>query len=225
MKESLKHLTNQEIIDYVKNANRYTKEEVDTAKEIIAEKELLSDEEVEVYLQAQEMESGQGDQGPVQIDEDKLQRYLEELRREENFMAAIFAGIISAIVSAILWAVITVSTGYQIGYVALAVGFIVGVTVRVVGKGMTKKFGILGALCALAGCVLGNILSVIGILAGQAEMGFFDVFSQVPISAFPSILIDTFSGMDLFFYAIALYEGYQFSFRGISEEEILEHAT
>jgi hypothetical protein len=40
----------------------------------------------------------------------------------------------------------------------------------------------------------------------------------------PEVMMDAFSPMDLLFYGIAIYEGYKFSFRQITEEELLTPA-
>jgi hypothetical protein len=38
-------------------------------------------------------------------------------------------------------------------------------------------------------------------------------------------MIDSFNGMDLFFYGIAIYEGYRFSFRNLNEDELVTNAS
>jgi hypothetical protein len=43
----------------------------------------------------------------------------------------------------------------------------------------------------------------------------------IDYSLVPQIMIDSFSPMDILFYGFALYEGYKFSFREITEGEIV----
>ncbi|NDV47515.1 hypothetical protein D0T49_10700 [Paludibacter sp. 221] len=117
------------------------------------------------------------------------------------------------LIGALLWAVITVLTNYQIGYMAVAVGFLVGYAVRLGGKGIDKVFGIVGAVLALLGCLLGNFFSQIGFIARYLEIGYFEVFSAMSFSTIMDVMIESFSPIDLLFYAIAIYEGYRFSFR------------
>jgi len=186
----------------------------------VREKELLSDEEIEAFEDAQEIEREQH----INIDENKLETYLQKLKLEQNLPMAIIAGAVASILAAILWAVITVSTGYQIGYIAIGVGFIVGLGVRLTGKGISPIFGIIGAIFALIGCAFGNLLSIVGFVAQQEGLGYFSTFLSLDWSVVPSIMSETFSAMDLLFYGFALYFGYKFSFRQISEEEIIEHA-
>jgi hypothetical protein len=125
---------------------------------------------------------------------------------------ALIGGVVAALIGAALWAVITVTTGYQIGFMAIGVGFLVGLTVGHLGKGTTQAYGIMGAVLSLAGCVIGNVLAITGFFAKSEGVPFFTVLSQLDVAAIPSVLIDTFSPIDLLFYAIAVYEGYKLSF-------------
>jgi uncharacterized membrane protein len=107
-----------------------------------------------------------------EINPQKLERYMEQLRLEQNLPMGLLGGIAATFIAAFLWAVITVVTKYQIGYMAIAVGFIVGFAVRFTGKGIDKTFGIMGAVLALAGCLIGNFFSIIGIIAGADGLGY-----------------------------------------------------
>lgn len=159
------------------------------------------------------------------IDEKKLQAYMQTLQAEENFPLAIVAAVITAFIGALLWATITVATEYQIGYMAVAIGFIVGYAVKFTGNGISQKFGILGAVFAFVGCILGNFFSIIGFVANSEGLGYFEVLGMLDYSLIPEIMGDSFSIMDLLFYGIAIYEGYRFSFRNITEEEIMANAA
>jgi hypothetical protein len=131
---------------------------------------------------------------------------------QSNLPLAILGGCVAALIGAALWAGITVTTGYQIGFMAIGVGFLVGYAVRLTGKGTTPVFGAVGALLSLAGCVVGNVLAIAGFIASDAGEPFFSVLSQIEMAMVPSMLTDTFSAIDLVFYAIAVYEGYKLSF-------------
>lgn len=65
------------------------------------------------------------------------------------------------------------STEYQIGYMAIAVGFLVGFVIRLTGKGIDKIFGISGAILAIFGCLLGNLLSNVGFIANAEGLRYF----------------------------------------------------
>jgi hypothetical protein len=146
------------------------------------------------------------------------ERY-ERLRAEQSLLIALFAGFAAAIVGAIAWAAVTVATEFQIGFMAIAVGFIVGFAVRL-GNGIDKIFGILGAVLSLFGCVLGNVLSLIGFVSKQEHLSLADTIAGLDYGKLPQMLTATFSLMDLLFYGIAVYEGYRFSFRRITAEDL-----
>lgn len=145
---------------------------------------------------------------------------LEKLRSEQNFSAALITGIIVGFLGAIVWAAITVSTQFQIGFMALAIGFIVGHAVRISGKGMDPIYGYLGAIIALLSCVLGNVFGIIGFAAEAEGLGYFETLFLIDYSLIPEILIENFGFIDIIFYAIAIAEGYKFSFRRFTEEDL-----
>lgn len=158
----------------------------------------------------------------VQIDATKLEQLMNEIKSKQSLPMAILGGIISSIVAAVLWAIVTYATGYQIGFMAIGVGILVGFAVNFFGKGMTLPFGIVGAAFALFGCILGNILTTIIAASFQEGIPASEIFAA--FIAKPSITIEimkeTFSPIDLLFYGIAIYEGYRFSLRQITAEEL-----
>jgi hypothetical protein len=132
-----------------------------------------------------------------------------------NLTLAVVAGLAAAIAGAVLWAVITVSTKYQIGFMAIGVGFLVGWTVRAAGKGSAMSYSVIGGALALIGCLLGNLLSACGFLATEQSTPLMTIVGRA--LANPGLAADllqaTFSPMDLFFYAIAVYEGFKLARR------------
>lgn len=157
-----------------------------------------------------------------EFDPVKLQQLMQDIKSKQNLPFAILGGLIASIIAAILWAVIGYITGYRIGFVAIGVGFLVGFAVNLCGKGMTATFGIVGALLALFGCMLGNLLMVIlfaSLAEGVSMSAILITFLTTP-GVIIEVMKETFSLMDLLFYGIAIYEGYRFSIRGISEEEL-----
>ena len=148
----------------------------------------------------------------------ELEEKIEKLRLEQNFPLGIIAGTVAAIIGALLWAVITLLTNYQIGYMAIAVGFLVGYAVRIGGKGIDRIYGIVGAVLAFIGCLLGNFFSSVGYMANYFEIGYFEMFSMMDFSTAIELMKETFSVIDLLFYGFAIYEGYRFSFRKIEIE-------
>lgn len=150
------------------------------------------------------------------ISQYELEAKIQQLKLEQNLPLGIIAGGIAALIGALLWAVITVLTNYQIGYMAIAVGFFVGYAVRIAGKGIDKIYGVVGAILAFIGCLVGNFFSAVGFLANYVGAGYFEMLSAIDSGIAIELMKETFSFMDLLFYAIAIYEGYRFSFRKIS---------
>ncbi|MDR2511204.1 MAG: hypothetical protein LBC89_01825 [Bacteroidales bacterium] len=143
----------------------------------------------------------------------------EEAKNKQNMPVAVISGIISGLLCAALWAGITVFTGYQIGYMAIGVGIVVGFVIRTFGKGNTKTFGVAGSVIALISCLLGDYLSVIGMVAHEYSINFFDVLFTASIS---DVFSDMFSGnfvISLLFYLIAISTGYKLSIRNEEKTE------
>lgn len=160
----------------------------------------------------------------LEIDSDKLELYIAEQKMHQSLPMGFLGGVIGAVVGAAIWAAITVSSGYQIGFMAIGVGFLVGALVRVMGKGLEKPFGIIGASFALIGCLAGNILSGCGFEAADQNVSFFQVVASLTPEIALDILKYMFSPVDLLFYGIAIYEGYRFAFRQFTHEELAELA-
>lgn len=150
----------------------------------------------------------------------QLQQAVEKMKSEQNLLAGVAGGAVGALLGAAIWAVVTVVTGYQIGWMAVGVGFLAGFGVRLLGKGLDSVFGAAGAALALAGCGLGNVLAVCGFISQNESMPFLEVVSRLDLGVTWELLAATFSPMDLLFYGIAVYEGYKFSFRRVTREEL-----
>jgi len=166
---------------------------------------------------APETKAGDGD---FEIDEVKLQMVRERLRGEQSLGAGVGAGAVAALLGAVAWAVVTVLTGYQIGWMAIGIGFLVGLAVRHFGKGLDATFAVAGAALALLGCLLGSFLAVYGFASKEMGIPLTEVFDQVDVATVIEIMKQTFSPMDLLFYGIALYGGWQLSTRQITVEEM-----
>lgn len=156
------------------------------------------------------------------IDPIKYEQLMRDLKSKQNLPFAVVGGLLASIIAAIIWAVVTYVTNFQIGFMAIGVGFVVGYAVKLFGKGITPVFGVVGAFFALFGCLLGNLLMTV-IAASQLEDSSASLVLTTLMTS-PSIIIEimkeTFSPIDLLFYAIAVYEGYRFSIRQVTEEEL-----
>lgn len=173
----------------------------------------------------QVIEEAQAQTANIEIDEGKLERYLQTIKLEQNLLGGSFAGLAASLTGAAIWAVVTIYTNFQIGWMAVGVGFLVGYAIRLAGKGIDKVFGIVGAILALLGCLTGNFFTLVGIITRDESISFFETLSRIDYSMVPSAMLQTGSPIDLLFYGIAVYEGYRFSFRRLTEEDILLNAS
>jgi hypothetical protein len=140
------------------------------------------------------------------------ERKLQEARDNQNLSLGVGGGIAAAVVGAIIWAIITVVTGYQIGWMAVGVGFLVGYAVRMFGKGADPVFGVAGAAIALAGCLTGNLLTVVILISRQESIEIMTLLSRLTPGITADIIKETFQPLDLLFYGLAIYEAYKISF-------------
>lgn len=160
-----------------------------------------------------------------QINQAKLELYLENLRFEQNLSMGIAFGLAAAVLAAGLWALITILTERQFGFMAIGLGFVVGYAVRLGGKGIDMPFGITGAVLSIFGCLLGNFFSIVGFISKSQGLGFFETLSLIDLSSIPELMAATFSPVDLLFYGLAVYLGYKTAFRQITEQELLANAV
>ncbi len=170
--------------------------------------------------QPQGMEQAAVEQPVPQIDERKLERYLQEVRDNQNLMFGILGGIGAGLVGAVIWALITAWTNYQIGWMAIGVGFLVGYAVRMLGRGIDMVFGIAGGVIALVSCAAGNLLSVVLAVSRQEAVPFLDIVARLNPQIIASVMKDTFHPMDALFYGLAIYVGYKYAFKPITDEEL-----
>ena len=156
----------------------------------------------------------------LNLDERKLDNLMREVRSRQSLGTALIGGTVGALVGAGLWALVTVITEYQIGYMAIGVGFLAGFGVRLLGQGIDTQFRIAGASLALIGCLIGNLVSVAWFLSRELQVPFTKVMANLDLGAIFTLMKATAHGMDVLFYGIALYVGWQFSLRPLTGEEL-----
>jgi len=157
---------------------------------------------------------------PAAMSAPELQIFLDRLRREQRLGVGTLAGAVAALVGAGLWAVITAATEYQIGFMAIGVGVLVGFAMRYVGKGIDQIFGVIAALLSLLGCALGNLFTAVYFIAQASGVGFMDILAGLNFDLIVSVMVEMFSPIDIAFYAIAVYFGYKYAFRPITEADL-----
>lgn len=133
-----------------------------------------------------------------------------QLEDQPNLLMGLIGGAIAMLVGAVAWGAITYFTEYQIGWMSVGVGFLVGVAIRFFGKGKTITFGISGAVLALIGCLLGNLIFYAGIIAREESASFLEVFFFLVLSPAAALEVFTlaFDFKDILFYGLAAYAGF-----------------
>jgi hypothetical protein len=144
----------------------------------------------------------------------------EKFRMDQNLFHAIAFGLLASIVGAVVWALISYLTGYQIGYMAVAIGALVGFAIKRFGKGFELPFAIAGAVIALFGCLLGNLLTVMVFACKEYNVGFVQILGLLSFELVGKVMVESFKFMDIIFYGIAIYEGFRFSAMRFSEKAL-----
>ena len=80
----------------------------------------------------------------------------------------------------------------------------------------------MGAVLALLGCAVGNLLTIAIIISQHQSIPFMDVVTQLDFDLVTQLMTATFNAMDVLFYGLAIYEGYKFSFRKLTDEELAQ---
>ena len=145
----------------------------------------------------------------------------EKLDLTANLPRGIISGIGVAIAGAGIWAAISIATGYRVAYLSLGVGVLCGMAVRLSGKGVSMPFGVVGCLTTLAGCFLGNLFTVAGIISGEQGIDIVHVLSGLDYQLAFDVIVAFAEPLDPFLYTVAAFEGYRLAFRPLSEAELV----
>ncbi|NOR36791.1 MAG: hypothetical protein GQ577_08590, partial [Woeseiaceae bacterium] len=141
-------------------------------------------------------------QPEFQISEQDAERALDVFRQEQNLVVGGMAGLIAAVAGAAVWAGVTVVTEYQIGWMAVGLGFLVGIAIRTMGRGIDQVFGVVGAVMALVGCVLGNVFTTAWYISAQTGSSLMSVLTQLDMELMIDLITESFQVMDILFYGL-----------------------
>ncbi len=129
----------------------------------------------------------------------------------ENLVVGGVAGLIAALGGAASWAAVTYYTNYQIGFMAIGIGYLVGIVMLKFGHGRSQTFGILAAILAVGGCLIGNLLSACAFAADQLEVPMMQIVGTLTPSVAVEILQDGFTAIDALFYFLAVSAAFRAS--------------
>ncbi len=127
--------------------------------------------------------------------------------------------VLAAPFATVIWVLVVWATKYKIGYLAVGVGFLVGFSIRYFGKNVEAKYAYLGGALAVIACMLGNVFAQCALAAEHEHVPFLGICSHLTPSIALDIIKEGFVGMDLLFYGLAIWAGYQYAFRKVSVAE------
>lgn len=151
--------------------------------------------------------------------EEEMLRAMAIIREEQNLLVGAMAGFLAAVVGAVVWAGVTVTAGYSVGWLAIAIGLITGLAVRLSGKGIDQVFGVVGAAMSLLGCVLGNVFTIAWFFSIETGTPVIEVLGEMDVPIMIELIIESFQIADILFYVMAVYFGYRYSFRELTDED------
>jgi hypothetical protein len=103
----------------------------------------------------------------------------------------------------------------------LGIGLLVGLGVRLLGRGVSPVYGIIGAVWTLLAIIAGMILILTNLAAQETGLTFFEMLSVLFDE--PAVLLQVFlSALTIFgllSYLLAIYIGYRAALRPISKRE------
>ena len=135
-----------------------------------------------------------------------------------DFRTSLRTSLLWSLGGAAGWAMITYLTGYNIGLIALAIGFLAGMGAARGGR--SKKAQKIGAACAALGYFVGQMGGFLALLISQRGMPSLSGFIVLVPLLLYVVVKTTFTGLNVVFLGIAIYEGYRIP--GPSEQEAKE---
>jgi hypothetical protein len=137
-------------------------------------------------------------------------------RASGGLALGVAVGTLAALAGAVLWTVLVVVTGYELGLASVAIGFLVGQAIAST-RSTHRALPAIGALLALSGCLIGNVLTDAHFFGQVSGWGTFEALTKM--ISHPDLgrqVLDAgFEPIDVVFWAIAAYEGYKLTARGI----------
>lgn len=118
-------------------------------------------------------------------------------------LLAVGGALVLGLLGAAIWGGFTVWTNYQLGLVAIVIGILAGKGAAMGGRGRPAQ--IVGAVSAGLCYFVGQGIVVVALSGGEAG-GSLAMPPLVPLAT--ALLQQTFTGIDVLFLVIAVWEGY-----------------
>jgi hypothetical protein len=146
--------------------------------------------------------------------------WIAEQRCRQSLSVSAAGGLLAAIVGALAWAAVSAVANAPVIWMSVGMGALVGGAIRVLGRGVDRSFGVLGAGLTLFACILGNCLANGTFVARDVGLSVTSLLTQISPHSLPRLIAATFHPADVLFYALALCLGYRFSFRRIARPQV-----
>jgi hypothetical protein len=148
-----------------------------------------------------------------EISENGFQKYSQLMKKKQNLVMGIVGGVAGLILGVGVWTGTMVLISYKLDWMALGVGLLIGYSIRLLGKGVDRKFGIIGALLSCIGSISGNLLTACIIFAHGKSISLISVILQLKPSTVLYFLKAVIGPFDVIFCIGAVLIGYYFAFK------------
>ena len=145
-----------------------------------------------------------------------LEEQEREDAREESIPHAVLGGLAAAALCIVVAGGFAAITHFWHKALSVGIGFAVARVVKRFGRGNDVRFGLIGAFCALVACVGAYHLAWAFVLASAEEMSILDYLSSV--DDWGAWMTEILGPYDLFFYGVATYCGYKFSYDAVADK-------
>ncbi len=157
----------------------------------------------------------------VPINADRAGRFLERAFGRQRFGLAIAAAAPAALIGGVFWGIINGSVGFPVEWIPfLGLGSLVGFMVRVVGHGFRRRFGIVGGVAALAGCLICRILSLGLTATYQMGNDFVLLPTAFDLAGWVRLAWDAFHWTGVVALVLTVVQGYRTSFQRVTRQEM-----
>ena len=141
------------------------------------------------------------------------------LLSEQKFRVAVISGAVATILAAGIYASAIVAAGYSASFIAIGLGAIIGLTIQFLGRGIESKFVVLASVLAVVGCILGNFIAGLILLARRLGGFSAEIAEHITPTLFLEFTVSTFRPVYLLYWLIAVAAASYFAKRPLSRED------
>lgn len=151
--------------------------------------------------------------------EEKIARLARAVHNAQNFPGALIGGVLGVVVGVLLWALVASWARQTAPWMALGVGAVCGLAVRWLGHGIDLRFGLLSAICSIAGCLAGSLLAGAVVVAQNLDLSLLDLTATPNQHVAAAVVKMALDWMLAIFSVVSAYLSFRLAFRSLSPEE------